>query len=150
MDLRSKIKTCNLVAFRKLRVSRSPQLLKALLQFRNEMKDVPYETDALQLISSAFEVNHVQDLSSVFCSELIAEAYKRMGLLPETCVSSKFTPQSFVTDDLVDSLLINCKLEREVDVSLEEAKPPKGIIEKLLKKRLSDKPIAKGTENHRC
>lgn len=43
------------LSIRKLRTKRSPELLKALLQFRNEMKNVPYETDAVQFVKSAYD-----------------------------------------------------------------------------------------------
>jgi hypothetical protein len=37
----------------------------------------------------------MEDLTSLFCSELVAEAYQRLGLLDESTPSNEFTPADF-------------------------------------------------------
>jgi hypothetical protein len=36
-----------------------------------------------------------EDLSSLFCSELVAEAYQKMGLLTEQLPSNEYIPKDF-------------------------------------------------------
>ncbi len=86
------------IAIRNLEVERTPAMYEALNGLRQEVKGRPYEKSRLQLLRSAYDGpfgNNHEDLSSLFCSELIAEAYQRMGLLPETPHASEYTPRDF-------------------------------------------------------
>ena len=70
---------------------------------RDELWRRPYERSFLELARSAFGFllgrNAREDLSSVFCSELVAEAYQAMGLLPEVVKNSnEFTPAAFAEE----------------------------------------------------
>lgn len=78
-----------------------PRLLSAL---RREFAGRPYERSKLQLLRSALDgpgwfENREEDLSSFFCSELVAEAYQRMGLLLEPAEggrpSNEYVPEDF-------------------------------------------------------
>ena len=80
------------------------EMYKELLRFRKEIQGTPYEKNDLELIRSglpfaegalSFLQNTTEDLSSLFCSELVAEAYKRMGLLKTERLSNDFTPDDF-------------------------------------------------------
>lgn len=62
-------------------------------QLRMELQGRPYEKNQIELILSAIDVqdkyltflrNTEEDLSSIFCSELVAHAYQEFGLLGET------------------------------------------------------------------
>ena len=65
-----------------------------------------------------FLENDKEDLSSLFCSELVAEAYKQMGILDTTKLSSEFTPDDF-TSACDSELMLNFgRLEPEVYVEL--------------------------------
>ncbi len=69
-------------------------------ELRREINDKPYEKNLWSLAKSAIDLsffgkNKKQDLSSVFCSELVAEAYMRLGLIEENQVSSEYTPADF-------------------------------------------------------
>lgn len=90
------------MAIRHLAVERTPDMLAALRVFREEVKRRPYEQDKLELLRSAYEgplgTHGGEDLSSLFCSELVAEAYQRMGLLPATPPSNEYTPRDFCSD----------------------------------------------------
>ena len=66
------------------------EMTKHLLDFKKELGERPYEKKKLELIRSALDFhedfltflkNEEEDLSSLFCSELVAAAYQRMGLL---------------------------------------------------------------------
>lgn len=62
-----------------------PQLSHKLADFVQAMNGRPYEKSTLQMVRAAniFGSNEEEDLSSVFCSELVAAAYKNLGLLAE-------------------------------------------------------------------
>lgn len=86
------------VAIRHLEVARTPAMLASLNALRQEVKGRSYEKSHLQLLKSAYDGpfgDNKDDLSSLFCSELIAEAYQRMGLLPGQPPPNEYTPKDF-------------------------------------------------------
>ena len=74
-----------------------PALSKVLREFVTEMHGRPYETNMLQMLRAGgfFGVNEADDLSSVFCSELVAAAYIRLGLLAPDRPSNAYIPGDF-------------------------------------------------------
>lgn len=57
-----------------------------------------YEQDQIELIKAAYDGplgRNSEDLTSLFCSELVAEAYQRLGLLSEEKPSNEYTPAEF-------------------------------------------------------
>lgn len=105
------------------------EMYKQLLSFRKKVQGRPYETSDLELIRSGLDEDHLsflkndtEDLSSLFCSELVAEAYKFMGLLkPDDKLSNNFTPDDFTSGS--DLTLEFGQLEPEVYIKLEFKKP---------------------------
>jgi len=101
----------NRVAIRQLIVSESERIsmTEHLLQFKKELGERPYEQSKLQLIRSALDFhqdyftflkNKEEDLSSLFCSELVAAAYQRMGLLEFDKTSENYkTSNEYTPDD---------------------------------------------------
>ena len=97
------VKTYNgKVAIRHLSVARTPEMLSGLSRFRQEVKNRPYEARIIDMVKAVWDgpLGHVdEDLSSLFCSELVAEAYQHMGLLPSNesggKESSEYTPKNF-------------------------------------------------------
>jgi hypothetical protein len=89
------------VAVRHLDVHRAPERLSALHAFRAEVEGRPYEQSRLELLRSVYEgpfgANR-EELSSIFCSELVAAAYQRMGLLADHPPSNEYTPADFSSD----------------------------------------------------
>ena len=65
-----------------------------------------------------FLENDKEDLSSLFCSELVAGAYKYMGILNTMKPSSEFTPDDFTSDRDSELVLNFGRLEPEVYVEL--------------------------------
>jgi hypothetical protein len=62
------------------------------------MKGKPFEKSRLQLAASVLKWRFLpnrEDLSSVFCSELIAHCYQEMCLLGQDLASNKFVPADF-------------------------------------------------------
>jgi hypothetical protein len=90
------------IAVRRLAVERSSERMAALAGFRREMAGRPYEKHRLQLLRSLgagpLGRNAEPDLSSLFCSELVAAAYQRMGLLRDRPPSNNYTPKDFSSD----------------------------------------------------
>ena len=78
-------------------------MLEALSALRLKLRDRPYETKKLELMRAALDgpfdrLGSSEDLSSLFCSELVAEAYQAMGILPEHGggkPSDEYTPGDF-------------------------------------------------------
>ncbi|MEM1098433.1 MAG: hypothetical protein AAGH92_06540 [Planctomycetota bacterium] len=72
-----------------------------LAALRHRLSRRPYEQRELELLRSAIDLvgpPNREDLSSVFCSELVAEAYQAMGLLaepPDGPPSNEYTPMDF-------------------------------------------------------
>lgn len=72
--------------------------LRSLCSFRKEMRGRPYEESKLELIRAAYDGwggKNEEDLSSLFCSELVAEGLQRVGVLGETKPSNEYTPADF-------------------------------------------------------
>ena len=84
-----------------------------LLKFKKELGERPYEKSKLELIRSAFDFHEdfltflkseEEDLSSIFCSELVAAAYQRMGLLEADTTSDKYkSSNEYTPDDFASS-----------------------------------------------
>ena len=71
-----------------------------LMQLRRELAGRPYEEDKLELIKAAWDHTfgaNSEDLSSLFCSELVAEAYQCLGLLGPDKPSNEYVPADFST-----------------------------------------------------
>lgn len=86
------------IAVRLLKLKRSDAMLKSLSTLREELKGRPYDDDMITLLRAAYDGpfgDNGHDLSTLFCSELIAEAYQRMGLLDTTLPSSEYLPWHF-------------------------------------------------------
>ena len=70
----------------------------ALSDLRKALNGRPYEQNELELLRSAWDgplgANR-EDLSSVFCSELVAEAYQALRLLPDSIPSNEYVPGDF-------------------------------------------------------
>lgn len=69
-----------------------------LMKLRRELAGKEYEKNTIELIKAAYDGplgRNSEDLSSLFCSELVAEAYQRLGLLSEEKPSNEYTPSDF-------------------------------------------------------
>jgi len=112
-------------AIRRLSVKRTATMNNALMRLRQEVKGRPYEESKVELVKAAYDGwwgENTENLSSLFCSELVAEAYQRMGLLSNSksaLPSNEFTPKDFsAAADPALKLLKNAKLGKEVSVTI--------------------------------
>ena len=88
------------IAVRQLQeVSFDASDVKKLMEFRKKVTGKPYEKDKIELIKAAYDGplgRNSEDLSSLFCSELVAESYQQLGLLQEGGKpSNEYTPADF-------------------------------------------------------
>lgn len=113
------------ISFRKLSVARTHSLLNGLSSFRKEIQGRPFEESKWEIILAAYDgpfgSNKEEDLSSLFCSELIAEAYQAMGLLQKNedggKLSNEFTPRDFSDKGKLE-LLMNASLGEEIELKV--------------------------------
>jgi len=86
--------------------------------FMIEMCKRSYEHSRVQLMFSAIHTNKKEDLSTIFCSELVAASFKNMGLFHPDTNSNNFVPRDFTSDERLDGKDIKLHngytLEREV------------------------------------
>lgn len=87
---------------RALRPAVTPEMEGALEARRRALAGRPYEESKLELLRAVwdgrFGAARRERLHSLFCSELVAEAYQAMGLLPEPPAgppSNEYTPRDF-------------------------------------------------------
>jgi len=90
--------------------SRMYTVVRMLVSPNNQSKNFPeleewlfsmaqtlYETKKADLMKSVMKANRTEDLSTVFCSELVAATFKKIGLLPDKTVSSNMLPRDFAS-----------------------------------------------------
>ncbi len=102
------------IAIRHLDGAANGSMLFDLMLFRDEIKRRPYEQNAIELFKSAYDGllgNNIEDLKSLFCSELIAEAYQRLLLLPENIPSNEYTPADFSSERKINMMKGNLSEE---------------------------------------
>jgi hypothetical protein len=107
------------ITIRKLEgVERTPELMNSLRDLREDFKGRPYEESKIELLKSAYDGiwgENEEDLSSLFCSELVAEAYKTIGLLPDRMPANEYTPKDFSEKE--NLMLIRGSLGPEIEVT---------------------------------
>ncbi len=72
--------------------------IRRLMDLRVELKGKRYERSKVELFKAAYDGpfgHNSEDLSSIFCSELVAEAYQCLGLVSENKSSNEYTPADF-------------------------------------------------------
>eukprot|EP00008_Paramoeba_atlantica_P010910 CAMPEP_0201484758 /NCGR_PEP_ID=MMETSP0151_2-20130828/8907_1 /ASSEMBLY_ACC=CAM_ASM_000257 /TAXON_ID=200890 /ORGANISM="Paramoeba atlantica, Strain 621/1 / CCAP 1560/9" /LENGTH=244 /DNA_ID=CAMNT_0047868565 /DNA_START=450 /DNA_END=1184 /DNA_ORIENTATION=- len=83
------------IGVRRLKINRTEPMLEALYTFAEEARGKPYKRDYMQIVRSLFRTNQVDDKSSFFCSQLIAAAYQKMGILKDEIPSNNYLPCHF-------------------------------------------------------
>jgi len=85
------------VTIRRLNKPLTDDMIRAMTDFRRVVKNRPYEENKWNLAKAVLDrsSDNDEDLSSLFCSELVAETYQRMGLLSEDTPSSEYIPHDF-------------------------------------------------------
>jgi len=100
-----------------------PEARKKLMELRKEIRSRPYKEDLIKFMKLAYDGpwgNNVEDLPSLFCGELVAEAYQRVGLLPEPpegMSANEYTPKDF-SEQKTLNLLRDASLSIELPIIL--------------------------------
>ena len=83
------------VRIQKMRFDRSAAAKQTLYEFSKTMEHTRYEQNYAEIMRAFFNVDQPVELSSVFCSELVAEALQRIAVLPRDKSSNSFLPSHF-------------------------------------------------------
>lgn len=86
---------------RKLYVTRTEEILDELMEFVREVNGRPYNFNPLDMGKALIAGNSKEKLSNIFCSQLVALAYQRMGLL-----STKVSANNYLPSDLASSTFV--------------------------------------------
>ncbi|MGQ9499456.1 MAG: hypothetical protein ACUVQ6_03695 [Dissulfurimicrobium sp.] len=106
------------ISVRQLSKELTNNMILALNNFRHEVSGRPYETSKIELLKAAYDglfCDNKEDLSSLFCSELVAEAYQKMGLLPKNPPANEYIPKDFSEEKSL-SLELGYSLLKEIDI----------------------------------
>ena len=78
------------VSFRKLRLDRTPDMVKRLETFVQKTRGLEYRLDVDKLIRKTCEqdIEQTDQKKTFFCSELVASCYKEMGIFHEEKAAS--------------------------------------------------------------
>ncbi len=85
-------------ALRALSRPLTAEMDEGLQRFRHEVRELPYEDNSMELLKSAWDGGggmNEADLSSLFCSELLAESWMRVGLLGTQQPANEYVPRDF-------------------------------------------------------
>ena len=64
-------------------------------EFMLEVNGLPFTLDANNMIRANYQLNTKKYDGSIFCSELVAEAFQRAGIFSKSRLSSNYTPNDF-------------------------------------------------------
>lgn len=101
-------------AYRKLDIKRTEEMVMPLYSYLFEVHGVGIPTlwkSIVEVVEGKLLHKTVTD-KKIFCSELIATSFMKMGLLPETIVPNSFMPKDFSSKGHLN--LLKGKLEPEV------------------------------------
>jgi len=82
----------------------STEQLMKFIKLREEFKGRSYDFDPVELLGAVIDhksfIHNEEDLSRLFCSELQAATYQRMGILSYDISSNEYTPGDFATESI--------------------------------------------------
>jgi hypothetical protein len=73
------------------------QLRAELMRYQDEMLGRKFTINPVQYMRTLLSIPHKEDMTTSFCSQLVAGAYKRMGLLPEEPAATTYLPRDFTS-----------------------------------------------------
>lgn len=104
---------------RHLTTNRSIEFYNAIDNFRDAVKKRRYEQNIWELMGSALPWKNKANLTTIFCSELVAEALKRACVIARGKPSNEYTPADFASED-INKELDNSALGDEILLESEE------------------------------
>jgi len=100
----------------------NPDRHEKLLQLVRDLRHTTYETRKLEMVCALPRLNREEHSESMFCSEMVAYAYKRAGLLSDSVIATNVTTADFSSlyggRHAVDRSLTGCTLAPDVHVVL--------------------------------
>jgi len=94
-------------AYRMVLGERTESVHENIVKFYEEFGNHPYEESYLELMRAQYDGpggHNEEDLSSLFCSELVAELYQRTGVFTEDLPSNEYVPGNFARKMVVNQL----------------------------------------------
>ncbi|CAG9329377.1 unnamed protein product [Blepharisma stoltei] len=104
------------IVYRKLNIERSQKVLDILSDFVDKVKGKEYKITAQKLFRKRENLKPGYE-KNFFCSELIASAYKSLGLLPDNVPSSHYWPGHFANENKIE--LVGASLSPELLIDME-------------------------------
>jgi hypothetical protein len=86
------------VVYRHLKFNRAPDEIQRLQEFAKEVDGLKYEINPKYILGVK-----KKKCKGYFCSELIVEAYKRIGLVPEKTRSYLYWPGEFASNFILEN-----------------------------------------------
>jgi len=93
---------------------------QTLSKFRRAERKKPFDWNILEAFKAAYDGpfgKNNEDFAAYFCSELVAETYEKMGLLPGTEPANEYTPRDFSSAESL-ALLRGAQLENEMPIKV--------------------------------
>lgn len=92
------------IVYRKLRFSRSFDNMQRLERFIKTVIGMKYKLNPTKIFRRKCEndAENIHGEKTYFCSELVASAYKCMGILPKEISASQYWPGSFSNSGKLD------------------------------------------------
>ena len=93
--------------------------MQKLEEFIRTVIGMKYKLTASKLLRKKFKNDAEDTDKSYFCSELVASAYKRLGLLPKEVSASQYWPGSFSNKGGIALVQEGARLEDEQEIEFE-------------------------------
>ena len=103
-----------------MRFSRTPERKERLWRFSKDMEHRDYEHNFSEIFNAFIQKDQPADLSSVFCSELVAEALQQIGVLKPGRASNSFLPSDFVAKGASRLLAPDCSFGPNLSVDFSD------------------------------
>lgn len=116
------------VTIQRLLFDREEKTLKQLAAFRNLVKSTPYEESIAELFKSAYDTpitrigelfnfrDNEEDLSSLFCSELVAKALQVIDVLNNETPANEYVPKDFSASSLEFALTNGARIGATISI----------------------------------
>ncbi len=95
-----------------------------------EVHGFPFTLEVNRIFRANYQANTQPFSDSIFCSELVAEAYRRAGLLTEKRLSANYCPKDFSKDSKT-TLLLNARLDEAQRLRAAPAGTPEATASSL-------------------
>lgn len=105
------------LVYRSLNTNRTPDMIDSLKRFVKNVNGKKFGINPKKLIGKSSEVQPGTE-TNFFCSELVASAYKAMGVFPNNVKSSKFWPSDFINDEKLPFISASLGQEMLIDFDL--------------------------------